>query len=659
MASNEVEFVSKQYEKALSASEADRAEAIRMRDLYTGFGKGQWATDAKSRLEDRGSIVPQINLSRGKIKRLAGSIVKNFFDITFIPTESATVEITRLINDLYLADSNTFDYTKSYLACVIDALIHQGVEQMVTTSRHNALGNIAFERVLPGHIIIDPNWKSDDPWDMTEVFKVGYLTPQQIVNLYGFKNDRVKQLLEQIEMNGEDYDNDAENPSTPHLALNGSYGSKYRILERHYIETVPRVVKFAKVGDEMIDLPDDDGAARDMLAQRGAQDSVKDIITRRVQDRVYKVQTCCKELDQFKLLEGADSNIQIGRLPFFPLSAERFGGTNSGIMALLEDVQKMINSREAQTDDIIATHSSGAYLFDPILVGDNDVLAAQAIQNLKRPDAIIRTAPGMLASGRDLVKPISRDPFPGELYKEIERMSGYFDQLSGQTSTLDGMNESPHDTGVLFARRAVQSEIALTTLTKQLESHQRDKAEAWMLYAKSLYSGAYREVGKDTGKEQVSQESIELNAREYKEDGSVEIRNDLSQMPRHKVIVVPSKDGLTVRETDRARNLELLQYVQSPTIRVMLERNALRTLNTSEVDKVETEKFYELEMSVAVARAEAELSQLQAQAQQMQGQAQQAGAQAQMMQGEADAMAEEAPVEEEGAEAPTEEAPQQ
>jgi hypothetical protein len=637
MAANDVEFVSKQYDKALAASEVDRTEAARMRDLYTGFGKGQWSTDAKNRLQSRGSIVPQINLSRGKIKRLAGSLVKNFFDVSFIPVSNEQTEMTRLLNDLYLSDANAFDYTKSYLLCVINSLIHQGVEQMITSTRHNPLGNITFESVLPGHVIIDPNWKSDNPWDINEVFKIAYLTPQQIIDTYGFKNDRIKQLLDIIELNGEDYDSDSENKSTAHIGLDSSYGHKYRIIERHFLETRTRVVKFALVEGELIDLPEDEAAAQEKLADNNLQDKVQETITRRVQDKIYRIQTCCRELDQFKLLEDAESDIQIGRLPFFPVSSERFCGTNSGVMSLLEDVQKMINSREAQTDDIIATHSSGAYLFDPILVANNDILANQVMQDMKRPDAIIKTAPGMLASGRDLIKPISRDPFPGELYKEIERMSNYFDALSGQTATLDGTRESSHDTGTLFARRAMQSEIALTMLTKSLESHQRDKAEAWMLYAKVLYSGAYREVGANSADAKAPKEPVELNAREYKEDGSVETKNDLSQLPRHKVVVIPSKDGVTVRETDRSRNLELLQYVQSPIKRVILENNAIKTLDNSAEEKAELDKYYELEMATTVARMEAELAQLQASIEQTKAQTQQIGAQAGALEGQAQA----------------------
>jgi hypothetical protein len=623
-----VDYVADQYEKALTASEADRKEGARMRDMFTGFGKGQWAVDAKSRLLARGNVTPQINLSRGKIERLAGSLIKNFYDITFIPVSSETTDLTRTLNDTFVADSNTFDYTKSYLRCVVDGLIHQGVEQMTVSTRYNPLGNIVFERVLPGHIIIDPNWKSDDTWDIEEVFKVAYLTPKQIVNIYGHKNDRIAQILETIENTGTDYDDDNENQSTAHTSLNSEYGHKYRVIERHYLETVSRVVKFTRVGDETIDLPEDEDAARDVLAKNNMQDRIGEVITRRIQEKVYRVQTCCKELDQFELLEDSESDIQIGRLPFYPLSAERFGGTNSGIMSLLEDVQKLINSREAQVDDIIASHSQGAYLFDPVVVGNNDVLVEQAIANLKRPDAIIRTAPGILASGRDLIKPVPKQPFGGELYQEIQRMVGYFDTLSGQTSTLDGMKESSHDTGVLFARRAIQSEMALTVLTKQLESHQKDKFESWMLYSKVLYSGAYREVSKQTSR---GQEKLELNKREYTESGDVIIQNDLSELPRHKVIVVPSKDGLTVRETDRARNLELLQYVQSPIKRVIIEQNALETLDNASKEKADLRKYNDLEIAVAIERMTAELSALQLQNKQAAMQIQQMGMQNQQM----------------------------
>lgn len=657
---NMVDYVEQQYNKALELSQEDRDEALRMREMYTGFGKSQWSTTAKSKLQERGNITPQINLSKGKIKRLAGSIVKNYFNVSFVPVSSTETELTRTLNDLFLSDSNTYDYSKSYMGCVIDALIHQGIEQMVTTTRYDPLGSIKFERIMPGHVIIDPSWKSDDTWDITEVFKLAYLTPPEIVAKYGFKNPNIQSEIDTILKDGIIYDDDTENESTAHSTLQARYGQKYRIIERHYLESTAEVIKFAKVDGQDIDIPNGEQEQEEFFSLLEAGGIVPEVISRRVERRTYKVQSSCRELSPFKLLEDAESDIQIGRLPFFPLSSDRYGGTNSGVMALLEDVQKLLNGREASIDDVIATSATGAYLFDPILTGNNDVLTQRAIEDMHKPDAVIKTAPGMLASGRQMIMPIARQQFPGELYQEVQRMAGYFDALSGQTATLDGMQESSQDTGVLFARRALQSEIALTALTKCLESHQKDKFEAWMLYAKVLYSGAYREIGVEEAN------PIALNEREYGETGEViAVHNDLSELPRHKVIITPSKDGLTVREVDRARSIELLQYIQSPIKRVLLEQQALETLDNSIKDKTQLREYNDLELAVAVATMENNLASMQAATAQARLQVEQMDMQneqmAQQMQApaegevpvEGEAPVEEAPVEE----APTEEAP--
>jgi len=603
-----VDLLDQSYNSALRVSETERKEQKKMHNFFTGKSKGQWSLEGKALLQSRGSMVPQVNLVKPKIRKLAGSAVKNFFHIAFTPVNTKETPLTRTANDVFVSDTNMMKYDLSYFDCVLDALIHVGVQQMKLTTRFNPLGNITFETLQPGHVIIDPNWKTKDSWDIKEVWKVAYLTPNEIIATYGHRNARITQLLNEIKLNGLQYDMGQEDPSMSYQNLNSSYGSKYRIIEHHYLEVTSKVVKFARVkdGGEDIDVSNMDPDQLENL--RNDQNSnVESVISRRVQHKVYHIQSSCKELDPVKLLEDGVSDIQIGRLPFFPLAADRQGGVNSGIVESLVDVQTLLNSREARVDDQIAA-SGGALLVDPMIVGGDDGKAQQLLSALNRPDAKVLTQTGMLASGRQLVQEIKKPAYAGELFQDIQRLAGYMDTLSGQTATLDGEKESAHDTGVLFSRRAVQAEIALTHLTQNLERFRRDEAEAWLLYAKHVYSGAFREIKKTNSKGE--EEIITLNHRTYDEDGNIYVNDDLSTLPRHNVIISQSKDGLLTKEVDRSRNVELMNYVTGPIKRAILEQNALETLDNSVEDKAELRKYGDLELAVIVASQEAQLAQL-------------------------------------------------
>ncbi|MCK4500839.1 hypothetical protein KAU11_10090 [Candidatus Babeliales bacterium] len=67
-----------------------------------------------------------------------------------------------------------------------------------------------------------------------------------------------------------------------------------------------------------------------------------------------------------------------------------------------------------------------------------------------------------------------------------------------------------------------------------------------------------------------------------------------------------------MRETDRNRNIELLNVVTSPIKRTILEQNAVDTLENSAKQKEDLKKYYDLELTFVVTQMEAEISQMRA-----------------------------------------------
>ena len=631
-------YSDREFDEALQQDNKRRESAERNWDMYSGFDYGQWSKKSVSELRSSNRHVAQYNFIRGKIDGLAGSIVKNWYDIDFVPVEGETSDITKLLKGMFYSDKELLDWDTEYLNIVVDGLIHRGVEQMVIDETYSPLGNIGFERIMPGHIILDPNWKTHNSKDLKKAWKVGYYTPDELKVMFPKKIPRIDEMVWQLANSGMDYGTDITSQSIPRFDLEKEYGSKQRVIECHYIKETSKTIEIAidQNTGEQVELPQGTHEEKLDFVIRNSILVDGETIKRNYVDKEYWVKTFASQLDDTEYLQDKKSEIQIGRLPFFPWSSARINGVDSGVVDLLIDAQQSINKRESLSDHMISTGAHGGKLFDPSLFGQDAAKVADFKKNINKPDAIFETAPGALQRGANaLVTEVPRNQYSGEIYQELQRMSGYMDVLSKQTATMEGRSESSHDTGILFARRQLQSEIALTSLTKTLQQHWNNKGEAYMLLAQQLYTGAYREFRTDYGNGEGKAVTLSVNIPNAEEGGREQL-NSLRNMPRHKVVISQSPQGLTIRATERSINAELLQSIppELATYRAQITQNIMKTLDMSAEDRQRLVELGDLEMAAAIERVRTEIvinktqqaqaqQQVQSQQQQMSGEQQQ------------------------------------
>lgn len=620
-----------EFEKDKVSMSADRTKAERMMAVFTGFDDGGYDPATRSQLKAEGKHLPQFNIVKEKIRKVAGNLVKDFLDKDFVPLSGDDTNSARIIKGAYLSDKAHFEYDESYTECALNGLIHQGIEYLYVDTKFNAIGNLAFRSLVPSSIIVDPNWKTNKSSDIQVVWVVKYLTAQQIKQIYGHKSARIDELIVQEELHGmiRDVDNQSVMPYKDNL---DSYGSLHRIVEKHYMEVVGRDAQYVITDIEGKSTVEEGNA--DVLDDDPAQVRIE----RRVYTKTYKIQTSCITLDPEEFLEDREAEMQIERLPFFPWSAERMNGTNCGKVEGLEDAQITLNKRERLATSIMESSAHGAHLIDPILFGSDMTLARQAVADFNKSDAKIFTAPGALATNQRLIQEVPKTQFQGEVYEDINRMNRWIDQLSGQTASMDGRKESSHDTGTLMEQRVVQSNVAQTLLYKSLQIHELQKAEAWLSASRKLYTGTYREFFpagsgfKDKG------EILRVNDRIFVGD-DVETMNDFAKLPPFKVTIKQSKQGVSVREHDRAVGIDALSVIQSPIKRLVIENDIMTTLTDSSEQREKIEEIGELELQVAVEELGLRVANVRFQKEQMQqqlaGADQQAAAQEQQMQAQA------------------------
>jgi hypothetical protein len=416
------------------------------------------------------------------------------------------------------------------------------------------------------------------------------------------------------------YDQDATTDSMNRFNLDQLYGDKYRVVEYHHIRTKKtKVVLYAgENGTEELTGMSDEDVQR--YETENAESNPGKIIKKTRVDKEYWITTTCNQL--FKgvdNLEDSKSEIQIDRLPFFPWSAARINGRDSGVVSLFIDAQQAINKRESLSDHMISTSAHGAMFVDSALFDGNVAKTEEALKDLDKANARIVTQPGAIASGRNMFYQVPKTQYQGEIYQEIDRMRGHLDTISQSTATLEGRSESSHDTGTLFARRQMQSEIALTTLTASLEQHWNSKGEGYLALCQDLYSGAYRRFKTDFGIEGDNKQVIELNNGQY----------TLEDMPRYKVLISQSPRGVTLREVEREVNSEVLMRIpqNQPVYQATILKNIMNTLDMTGKEKQELDMANEVSYQLAYKRAQLELAgidsqlaQINAQQQQMQQQ---------------------------------------
>lgn len=602
--------IESEFDSALQHHVKDRDIERRSWEAYSGFDYGQWPEKAKQELMRSNRHIIQLNLIRGKVNTLAGSIAKNGLELDFVPVNEDATEATKVLKGLFYSDREMLNWDQDYIETVKDGLVHRGVEEMYIDERYSPLGNIGFKRCQPGHIILDPEWKSHDSRDLRRVWKVAYLTAKQIKEMYPAKSDIIDGAIYSKMRRISDFEDDPATESMDKFNLEQLYGDLYRVVEYHCLKekkVKSAVYSNGETNEDITGYTDEQIDA--YVAENDPENNGRVIKKTKVVKEYWVTTTCNQLLPLGEVLENAKSEIQIGRLPFFPWSSARINGRDSGIVSLLLDAQQAINKRESLSDHIIASSAHGAMAVDSALFNGDQGKTREALKEMNKPNAKIVTPPGTLSSGRNYFYQIPKSQYHGEIYQEIDRMRGHLDAISQSTATLEGRNESSHDTGILFARRQMQSEIALTTLTASLEQHWNNKGEAYMLLAQDLYSGAYRKFKSDFGIKGDDKQTIELN------NGYL----SLEDMPRHKVVISQSPRGITLRETERAINSEILQRIppEQMLYRATISRNIMNTLDLTGDEKKRLDEATEIEYQLALKDAQLRMAGMDTQLNQM------------------------------------------
>jgi len=601
--------IESEFDRVVDWGSADRQREKRNWDLYFGVDLGQYTEDDKARAILEGRELSTFNVITQKVDSLAGYILKNQFDSDFIPVEGEEGLTTRVLKSLWLSDKDMMDWDHSYAKLVQGGLIYQAVEEMYVDKRFHPLGNIAFRCHLPGHVIFDPRWKTDTGRDCQVAWVVSYLTASQILELYpNAKASLVlQQEIERTKNIGEFYDSSDDKSVTPIFDVSNTQpgDNYYRVIRKFEMTTEDVTIEYDETTGKDLPAGGDYAAKLAFLNSTNpkweppTETSEGTIRKRQDKRRVCIVTAVCSQIDREAPLQRLPSPIQIGRLPLFGWSALRANGKCRGNVDLMADLQMKINYREELITCIIETEACGALLADPMLFNDTKELKDAFERDKNQPHKTIWTAPGAMLKGLE-PSPIRKSTLPQDARDQLQRMWEYADRISKAPAVFDARSEKSGESGYLFAQKARVAEQQSYTLFISLQRHQQEKAEAYLEQVRIQYTiaGVEREFSIPVG---TKKERLVLNQKTKVTVAGVEIGkilNDLSTMPRHKVVITESPVSTTNRLITRAMAAELLRVLPPDAFgtRQVFTSAMVKSLDTFDAkDQEKLLKFRELE----------------------------------------------------------------
>lgn len=549
----------------LDADEDNRTRMYEAISAFVDVNGGAWRETDRARLIREGRHPVSFNIAEQKLYSLAGSIRSEKWDFDYIPV---VAEKNTLINNIkywYYKDKEQYNYSQSADKTLTRGLLHAGYEGMDIRYDIRPEGAIVFFSYLPGQILEDPWWQSDDYRDWNRAMIRAWLTPEEIVKKYDTNDFDIKNAVKTHSGMNETYEpidgvrTFEDSPET--------WGSKYLVIEYRWIETEKTTRLYLRSNGKFIPLPvkiKDESEVRNLMEMHGVE-SWEDVMEFPYINSVMKFTTVVPSLSNIAILSSGNHPIQCGSIGIFPFSSVRESGVKKGVFEGLLDVQRTINYREMKKDDIIASSASGALAVDVTRLPNGDRDLDKIKQNKTRPDAVF----GVEGNPNQIFAKVPYGEVPNDIINDLSALIDMMDRVTPVTPALEG-RATPNESGVAFEMRHAVTRLGTLILYENWRQHEMNKAEAWYNQAQITYKGMYRDdiLNTDTN------ETIEFNAPEYR-DGKRFILNGVEELPRANVIVTLRRESPTLK---MARQAELMEQTKILAANPQLFKNQSRIL---------------------------------------------------------------------------------
>jgi len=576
------------------------------------LGLGQWPEDAVNFMLEQNRSLIQYNFTKVIVDTIAGGIMQLPFDPEFYPVNEQMTSLTQAIKQAMYSDKELMDWKSAYMELVRDGLIHEGVIKMVISNEWDDLGNIGFERCLPGSVLADPNWKTWGSKSCKKCWHEVWMTADQMAEVYPEKAELIKYKLGRKGGTvSEEYG--SYTGINPYLNEDSKWGDAYNVIEEYRMVDCVDKDEIAITADGEITIPDylSDSEKPQWLNTFHPSWDPSLVYEKPVKVKKCFMRAVCRQFSMNETLESNPIEIQIGRLPFFFWSASRANGEAHSIVDSVKDAQRQINYMSSLISHKIQIEGGGGAQFV-----DREAFASeeefQRYRN-NRNDAseTFEVAPGTLANGKSPTAPVRTSNFPSEAYESINHIVRVIlPNTSYVTPATRGMAQSSSESGRLFELMKIQSDQQVYTIHYGLRMFWNEVYEAYFMQAANTYGaeGLPRKFATAGGKN-----AITLNEKIVFPNGSVGIKNDVRALKkiRHKVIIDEKQETPTEKAESLNNIGRFLKSIgdSSPLVSRYLIKKASIMMNQTldDEDREAIEQLANIDLALAVANSEGQL----------------------------------------------------
>jgi hypothetical protein len=539
-----------EYQRAYEADTKNRERSYRNWRAYIALDGGQWPEIdlANIRTEDRNAV--QFNIIGPKVDTLAASLAAESYDLDWKPIKGVRNSLTESVKNAWFSDKELCNYDSEIELIARDGLVQKGVLKMQENGDHDPLLNIAFKRAMPGHVIFDPHWITENDKDCMKAWEMFHIPAMQIADHYGINSVLIDEAVRQQRKYGFDYEE--YDPDFSQQLQLGIRGSLYRVIEYHWMEhiKIKRLVGNILGTNEFLPFPitkDHNALERYMVSNDIDPFTIKETP---YTDKIHKYAAICPELTH-KILEHGVSRIQPKRLPYFQFSANRGLGKDKGIVDDIMDIQDTINRRESKLTDMIETAQGGGKLVNRDLFRSPEARAR--FQKFANDPKYIEFVDGEELSKEKSIQYINSNQYPSQIINQLERMYEIVDKISKVPAAMEAMSESTNESGVLFNRKLQVARLSSATIMGRMKRLRVNLAEAYYWQFQLTYNGPEREFSTADGKHKTV-----LNERIFDPETEKRyIKNRPNMIPRVVVIATEARNSPNQMLADQALYSEL------------------------------------------------------------------------------------------------------
>ena len=441
------------YTAAMDRGHTDfQRQALKNEDFYMGAGF-QWDADVKAALEAMNKPWLEENIIFATVNTVLGYQTQSRMDIAYKPREIGDQETSDILTKLgmFIVDQNRFPWVESQVFA--DGMIQQrGYFDIRMSFDENINGDIKIKALDPLDVIPDPDAKSYDPSDWSDVITTNWMSVDDIRTTYGL--GAYRQVIEAIAKGSEpDFGSDELGVERNRFANRGTYSSFYRefegdehvrVLERQWYQLTNREFYYDLETGDLIPVPD---SISSKDKKRIAKENNYELIKRTVKRVRWTVST------YDAILHDAWSPYEFFTIvPFFPYFRR---GRTVGMVDNLIKTQEMLNKTFSQILHIVNTTANSGWIVDENSLSNMEI---EELEERGSETGLILE----VRAGRERPAKIEPNQIPTGLKEMLNSGIELIRMISGVSETFQG-GKGPEVSGTAIQSRVHQSAIQLAT----------------------------------------------------------------------------------------------------------------------------------------------------------------------------------------------------